>query len=73
MSKGPFASPAVEGESIVKRVSLGLSLISLLCISARSPAGEDKVELKLLKYDQLAKLIADQKGKVVVVDFWADT
>jgi hypothetical protein len=52
---------------------LGLSLISLLCISAPSLAGEDKVELKLLKYDDLAKLIADQKGKVVVVDFWADT
>ena len=65
--------PAVEGESTVKLVTLGLSLVGLLCISASSPAGEDKVELKLLKYDDLAKLIADQKGKVVVVDFWADT
>jgi len=58
---------------MVKRVTLGLSLVGLLCICAPSFAGDDKVDLKLVKYDDLAKLIADQKGKVVVVDFWADT
>jgi hypothetical protein len=36
-------------------------------------AGDDKVTLKLVKYDKLIKQIADQKGKVVVIDFWSDT
>jgi hypothetical protein len=55
---------------MMKRFCLALGL---LCLAASASAGEDKVELKLVKYDDLAKLIADQKGKVVVIDFWADT
>jgi thiol-disulfide isomerase/thioredoxin len=30
----------------------------------------DKVELKVLDYDGLSKLILDNKGKVVMLDFW---
>jgi hypothetical protein len=31
------------------------------------------VELKVIKYPQLGQAIKDQKGKVIVVDFWSDT
>jgi hypothetical protein len=33
---------------------------------------ENKVELKVIKYPELAKTVRDLKGKVIVVDFWAD-
>jgi hypothetical protein len=36
-------------------------------------AEETNVELKVIKYDALIKEIESLKGKVVVVDFWADT
>ena len=32
---------------------------------------EETVTLKKVKYDALSKAIAQHKGKVVVVDFWA--
>lgn len=54
----------------MKRLFLG---IALFCLVAPAWAGDGKVGLKQVKYDELTKLIADQKGKVVVVDFWADT
>lgn len=38
-----------------------------------SAAQEDKVEVKVVKYEGLSKTIKDLKGKVIVVDFWADT
>ena len=38
------------------------------------PGQEDaKVEVKIVKLEALKDLIKQQKGKVVVVDFWADT
>jgi hypothetical protein len=36
-----------------------------------APAADEAVTLRRVKYDDLAKFIAAQKGKVVVVDFWA--
>ena len=36
-----------------------------------SAAAADDVTLKKVKYDDLTKFITAQKGKVVVVDFWA--
>jgi len=33
---------------------------------------EDKVELKVVKYPELAKTVKQFKGKVIVIDFWAD-
>lgn len=38
--------------------------------SMAKPAGE--VALKVVKWPELEKAIADQKGKVVVLDIWAD-
>ena len=57
----------------MKRLVFGIGLLALLCLVGPSGAEEGKVELKLVKYDELIKLLADQKGKVVVIDFWADT
>jgi hypothetical protein len=36
-----------------------------------STASAEEVTLKKIKYDELAKVIAGHKGKVVVVDFWS--
>jgi hypothetical protein len=57
---------------VVNRLFLTFGLVGLLCISTAASA-DDKVEVKLIKYDELSKFIASQKGKIVVVDFWADT
>jgi hypothetical protein len=46
-----------------------LALVPGLTLPAK--AG-DKVELKVVKYAGLADTIRQAKGKVVVVDFWAD-
>jgi thiol:disulfide interchange protein len=56
---------------------LGIATLAVLCSGvgtapAQGPAG-DKVQLKTVKLDGLKDLIKQQKGKVVVVDFWADT
>ncbi len=34
---------------------------------------EPEVNLKVVKYDQLGDVIRQLRGKVVAVDFWADT
>ncbi len=57
---------------------LGLAVPALLlAVQGSAPAVEPKdqpqVELKVVKYDQLKQAIQKFKGKVVVVDFWADT
>jgi hypothetical protein len=37
-------------------------------------AAQDKAtDPKIVKFDELKKAIAEQKGKVLVIDFWADT
>jgi thiol-disulfide isomerase/thioredoxin len=47
------------------------ALVTLLL--AMPAFAADKVELKVMKYDDLTKLIKDNKGKVIVVDFWQNT
>lgn len=61
-----------------KRWLIGLAVPALLlAMPARTPADDPKdqgkVELKVVKYDELKEAIKKFKGKVVVVDFWADT
>jgi len=48
-----------------------LMLSALFLLPAAAPA-EDKVEVKVAKYTDLTDTIKKLKGKVVVVDFWAD-
>jgi hypothetical protein len=51
-----------------------LSLLALLPLAvlarAGAPAADAKVEVQVVKYPQLADLIKQHKGQVVVVDFW---
>jgi thiol-disulfide isomerase/thioredoxin len=49
----------------------GLVALAILCIPL-SAFAEDKVEVKVVKYPELGATIKKLKGKVVVVDFWAD-
>ena len=37
-----------------------------------APADEPQVALRVVKWPELAKAIASHKGKVVVVDIWAE-
>jgi hypothetical protein len=57
-------------------VGIGFALMLFLGSSA-TPADDkapaSKVGLKIVKLDALKDHIKQQKGKVVVVDFWADT
>lgn len=47
-------------------------ILAALLLLATAPAlAQEKVDLKILKYDDLAKLVKAQKGKVLVVDLWA--
>ncbi len=50
---------------------LGLSLLALAGFVAGA-TGQDNVSLKVVKYQELKDLVRGQRGKVVVVDFWAD-
>ncbi len=56
------------------RVTRWVGLAALLALFVSAPAfAEEKVEVKVMKYDELIKLIKeDNKGKVIVVDFWQD-
>jgi thiol-disulfide isomerase/thioredoxin len=46
---------------------------SLLLVTAAAPADPPAtVAVQVVKYDGLSALIKQQRGKVVVVDFWAD-
>jgi hypothetical protein len=45
-------------------------LLTLLALVAAPAFAEEKVEVKVLKYDALGQLVRDNKGKVIVVDVW---
>jgi thiol-disulfide isomerase/thioredoxin len=65
--------------STIRCVSGGL-VVGVICLSTLSvtidaapdQTADGKVTLQDLKYDELGKLIRANKGKVIVVDFWAD-
>jgi thiol-disulfide isomerase/thioredoxin len=50
----------------IRFVGLGV-LLALLVVPAFA---QDKVDVRAMKYDDLAKLIRENRGKVVVVDVW---
>ena len=43
------------------------------CLLAVENEDKEKVDVKIVKYNDLCKEVIGLKGKVVVVDFWADT
>ncbi len=52
------------------RVACALLAVATLCAAAGS--GQDKTaEMIPVKYDRLKAEVLKQRGKVVVVDFWA--
>ncbi|HWG48030.1 MAG TPA: TlpA disulfide reductase family protein [Gemmataceae bacterium] len=44
----------------------------LLPADAGAPAGENSIELKAVKYADLGNAVRAQRGKVVVIDVWAN-
>jgi hypothetical protein len=51
------------------RCCAGLALLAL-AFGLAPVRAQDKVEIKVVKYQGLADAVKAQKGKVVVVDFW---
>src|SRR4051812_28946432 len=47
--------------------------VLLLTTAAELGAQEQKIKVDVVKYDGLKEAVLRQRGKVVVVDFWADT
>jgi hypothetical protein len=45
---------------------------SVLLVGA-AKVDEPKIELRVAKYDEMGKTIKSFEGKIVIVDFWADT
>jgi len=66
---------------IVRRV-FATVVAGLLCLSLSqtqlggaapdAPTADAKVVLQDISYDALCKLVRDNKGKVIVVDFWGE-
>jgi thiol:disulfide interchange protein len=56
-----------------KRVAFGgLALLAVLLLVPTRGRAQEKVDIKVVKYGGLGEAIQQLKGKVVVVDFWAD-
>jgi thiol-disulfide isomerase/thioredoxin len=54
------------------RPRIGAILLGALCVPVLASAGGGAVEIKTVKYKELGDLVAKNRGKVVVVDFWGD-
>ena len=52
------------------RTLLSLGTLAVLCVTA-GPAQDKKIEMIPVKYDGLKQEVLKQRGKVVLVDFWA--
>jgi thiol-disulfide isomerase/thioredoxin len=53
-------------------LTVGTGWFLLMPAGARPPADEGKVTLKSVRYQDLVKAVRDQRGKVIVIDVWAD-
>src|SRR5438876_5838753 len=58
-------------ESAMK-FTLAFAALFALAAVALAPAADAKVTVSVVKYDGLTDLIKTNKGKVIVLDFWAD-
>jgi hypothetical protein len=59
----------------LRKVQIGLITLVLAMIgrSSAEERQEPKIDLKTVKYSELTKEIEALKGKVIVIDYWADT
>jgi len=53
-------------------VLLGLAICTPQAFLVAQDSAETKVELQVVKYKDLASAVRAQRGKVVVIDLWAD-
>jgi hypothetical protein len=51
----------------------GLGLALVLLWASTPTLGQEKVQVNVVTYEELGDIVRQLKGKVVVVDFWADT
>ena len=56
----------------MKLLLAGLAALALCLVAAGRPTTDAKVTVTVVKYDGLTDLIRKNKGKVLVLDFWAD-
>src|ERR1043166_2996700 len=53
-------------------VGTGFAALSLLLVAVGRPTNDGKVTVTVVKYDGLTEVVKKSKGKVLVLDFWAD-
>jgi len=64
--------------SVAARITVGILLMVFagwfvfLAAEASAPSNGNGVELKAIKYPDLVKAVRAQRGKVVVIDVWAN-
>jgi hypothetical protein len=54
----------------MRLATAGFLLLTGVLVASPLAAQEKSVEAKIVKYDALKEVVAKNKGKVVVVDFW---
>jgi thiol-disulfide isomerase/thioredoxin len=54
----------------IARIAVVVAVVLFVC--APAPPAEKSVELKTVKYRDLVKAVREQRGKVVIIDVWAD-
>jgi hypothetical protein len=57
----------------ISRCFVGPMLVVCALLLAGDKIDEPKIDVRVAKYDELGELIKNQKGKIVVVDFWQDS
>jgi hypothetical protein len=50
----------------------GLAIVALITHGSAWPQQKPGVDLKTVNYEGLKKAVRDQRGKVVLVDFWGE-
>jgi thiol-disulfide isomerase/thioredoxin len=68
-------APNIDAQGGFMKRLMGFGLCSLLVFVCGDSMGQEKgdgVTLKVVKYDGLKETIVKNRGKVVLVDFWAD-
>ena len=53
-------------------IIVAAALVCCGVTSAAPPNDGDSVELKVVKYDELESAVRAEKGKIVVIDIWAE-
>jgi thiol-disulfide isomerase/thioredoxin len=56
----------------MRKLFPALGLFGVILMGASLGAQEENIKVDLVKYDALKEAVLRQRGKVVVVDFWAD-